>query len=228
MSLVWNQVLQKSSGMTVMVGQYGWGNTPDSQKSATFSQFRTHLSSIVKSGDILLFVEEYMENDAWNTAWKDRVMEAKLLADQTQAKLLVVTDLHNVGSNPQRCVLMRSSCQGPAPTSQAASYRNTAIQLAQQGVLVFDAYPLMCAGTTCNLYVPGTQVPAFFDTHHLNRNGEQYMAPFLCSFLERHGIPAQLTRQEEPKDNSDEKEKSVSYRAALPVLAASLAFVACA
>lgn len=195
MSLVWNQVLQKSSGMTVMVGQYGWGNTPDGQKSATLHQFLTHLSSIVKKGDILVFVEEYMENDAWNTAWADRVREAKQLADQAQAKLVLVTDMHNTASMPQQCFLMHSSCQGPAPTSQAASYRNTAIhQFAQQGVLTFDAYSLMCAGTTCDMYVPGTQVPAFFDTHHLNRNGEQYMAPFLCSFLQSHGLAAQLTR----------------------------------
>lgn len=55
-------------------------------------------------------------------------------------------------------------------------------------MLVFEVAHLFCDATSCSPFIPGTDVMAYHDTNHLNKYGETYLAPFVCSFFQAHGL----------------------------------------
>jgi hypothetical protein len=55
------------------------------------------------------------------------------------------------------------------------------------GTLFFDIQKFLCDDTHCGVMIPGTQVKAYFDKHHVSLVASQYLAQFLCSALSKAG-----------------------------------------
>lgn len=60
------------------------------------------------------------------------------------------------------------------------------------GYLFLKVRDLFCEDGGCRPFFPGTQVMAYSDFGHISWDGAAYLAPFICSFFEEHGISSGL------------------------------------
>ena len=184
---------------------YGWCDQ-DSLETATLYQRHlvTTLTSQLRSGDVAAVA-------SWWAPWRD-ASQARLVADHYRntlvplvsskgAQLLLFGDVFGgLPKVPLSCLnhATSPSCQrsytdaarqfGGAASSREAS----ALADGNEHTRFFDLAPLFCTSTApdgvCNTMVPGTDVVAFADSHHLSRAGSAYLAPYLCSQFERWGF----------------------------------------
>jgi phage gp46-like protein len=130
-----------------------------------------------KAGDILFF--------AWwgghPHAAKMPLLASKLMAvaREKQIKFVVIKDSPTLSDASVNCVheLPRSTkCRVSRSTGLESRYH---VQL--DGAVYFDFGSLLCDKEWCDIVIPGTQTVYVMDNMHLNREGANYLAPFLCS-----------------------------------------------
>mmetsp|Transcript_56523 Transcript_56523/g.103791 ORF Transcript_56523/g.103791 Transcript_56523/m.103791 type:complete len:789 (-) Transcript_56523:95-2461(-) len=83
-------------------------------------------------------------------------------------------------------------CEMPLETSKKQVWPLLQIlhnfTLGKHGVAVFDYHELLCDDRTCSAFVPGTKTLAFRDDFHLTKPGSEYLAPYICAFLNSHDM----------------------------------------
>merc|ERR1719424_1659806 len=100
------------------------------------------------------------------------------------------------GLDPHKCMaggLLRNEIREqcfPRSESWGNSSLAEAVINAQSGSdwLLYQIAPLFCTRGHCGPFIPGTDVMAYMDMHHLNAVGSAYIAPFVCSFFHDHGL----------------------------------------
>jgi len=121
------------------------------------------------------------------------------IADNKGARVLMLGDHHSYiqywPDVPTKCsnlglpADLRSHC---FPKKQ--DVMNSAITLRLRelqrtsSLLLFEYRDLFCHGDICMPFIPGSNVMAYQDPHHLTAAGSLYVAPFLCEFLKKHGL----------------------------------------
>jgi len=119
------------------------------------------------------------------------------------ATLVVLGDNHGFeihhnaeGTNPHICMAgalmskkLRERCF-PAREAWGNSSLAEAVRKAQPGSdwLLFEAAPPFCYRDHCGPFIPGTDVMAYRDLHHLNDEGSKFLAPFICAFFQDHAL----------------------------------------
>jgi len=63
----------------------------------------------------------------------------------------------------------------------------------------FDSRDFLCDGSMCGAMIPGTRTLAMGDQEHLTIEGSVYLWPYLCSFLNKHGLLPYQTPDDDNK-----------------------------
>jgi len=156
-----------------------------------FQQDKHLVNQALRSGDVLMFaVCSYHYDSAL-------LQDVHRFATQNNLTLVVYVDAPSFESHARDCVHSAGSNGTAGCTTSLEKYRKQlkptrdAIKAIEHlsGVLVIDMFEdLFCSSGQCEIMVPGTDMPAFFDHQHLCQYGIEYIAPFLCSKLRELAI----------------------------------------
>lgn len=149
------------------------------------------LSKVVKRNDIIAMITTD------TSSYDDHIKALKAVAQMKGAKLLILANYPWLKQDPSLCFMKaeKSGNKGKA-TGCGQSYNMVAdrplAQMAERAaqqspgvVFFFDPLPNLCKpGSFCDVWIPGTDRPAFMDAHHLNTVGREYLAQPMCRFLE--------------------------------------------
>ncbi|CAE8610477.1 unnamed protein product [Polarella glacialis] len=162
-----------------------------------YRKFRQVLQQVLWPGDVVIFHYYYWRFQASNRHyWTELFTDVLHIVKERNASLLLLSDVPVLRALSTQCLPSFFKPQGfvQCGTSVAETRGETAIlhellaESASQGADVFDIQPLLCDGDGCNERVPGIDTMAYWDGHHLNRAGSNYLAPFLCSYFKDHGM----------------------------------------
>lgn len=156
-----------------------------------FQQDKHLVNQALRSGDVLMFaVCSYHYDSAL-------LQDVHRFATQNNLTLVVYVDAPSFESHARDCVHSAGSNGTAGCTTSLEKYRKQlkptrdAIKAIEHlsGVLVIDMFEdLFCSSGQCEIMVPGTDKPAFWDHMHLGQYGIEYVAPFLCSKLRELSI----------------------------------------
>jgi hypothetical protein len=149
------------------------------------------LSSLLRPGDIVMV----SNMDHWNSerlveglsALGTRIEELNAIVSSQGATLVLVGPSPELPAVSEECV-PANVCDVGLDGHQAMKQLYARLEDDLDGVLFFDIHKLLCDDAHCGVMIPGTQVSAYLDKHHVSRVASHYLAQFLCSDLSRAGL----------------------------------------
>ena len=130
----------------------------------------------------------------------ERLRQLHTLVARKGAKLLLLGDAPGIVRSPQGCAASAAVAATCGRTRQVVSTQfarerdmYTAL-VAENPTTTFylPLWELFCDPHNgyCGAFVPGTTTVAYADEDHLGNAGSTYVWPFLCAFMQDHGLVA--------------------------------------
>jgi hypothetical protein len=116
-----------------------------------------------------------------------RIVELHTIVHSQGATLVLVGPSPELPRVSEKCVPAKV-CDVGLGGHQATKQLYARLENDLDGIFFFDIQKLLCDDSHCGVMIPGTQVSAYLDRHHISRVASHYVAQFLCSDLSRAGL----------------------------------------
>lgn len=149
-----------------------------------------HLAKVIKPNDIVVHISAPQMG---HTKHLDAI---KNMTGAHGAKLLILNGWPTLPKEPAMCYMFasktgkpgeKSQCWQPYEQAALAGHSRTqqASQLLDKNTFMLDLSSIMCnKDTGCDMWIPGTSLPAYMDISHVNEPMDQYLAKYVCEFLD--------------------------------------------
>jgi len=151
------------------------------------------LDRVVKEDDVVAFAACFYCMQWCLDHYEQLIMRLGAFTQSRAARFILFRDVPLLNDASLNCAnsdpWQKSKCS--ISTKQAEIDVKATTDMLEQYASSFDLIDLfdpMCLDGTCDVWVPGTSAVAYVDEHHINMNGCNYLAPFICSSMQRLGV----------------------------------------
>jgi len=178
-----------------------WPCNKDAEGKVNPEVMPAALAKVIKPNDIVVFISN------WPLSYSGHLNATKRVTSAHGAKLVILGPWPVLPTQPALCMNtaqlenkmghgQASKCWQPKAVAdeRASVLWKKAEMFLDENTSMLDLSSSMCDPSNgCDMWIPGTSLPAYFDIAHVNHNMAHYMAKGICEFLGTKFLLGQLS-----------------------------------